>query len=122
LDPEDATIFRERAGVIVDELHADHLDVVAALFVKADGGPDQAGDAVQFLGRARLPTALAVRARDIRAVHHHREVDPIDLRLILDQRPDGLAYLIVGSFFLARVLRTGTLLLARIGVWQIVLH
>jgi hypothetical protein len=50
LHPEHAVIFRDGAGAIGDKLHADHLDVIAALFVIADGGSDQAGDAVPLLG------------------------------------------------------------------------
>ena len=55
------------------------------------------------------------------AVHHDRETDPVDLRLILDQRPNRLADLVIGGFLLACFLRAGALLTS-IGVRQVVLH
>ena len=57
------------------------------------------GDAVEFLRRARLPACLP-SAPTLSAIHHHRQADAVDLRLLVDQRADGLADFVVGGFFL----------------------
>ena len=49
---------------------------------------------------ARLPGRLAVGAGLVDAVHHHRQADAVDLRLLADQGADGLADFVVGGLLL----------------------
>ena len=60
-------------GGLVDEAHGDHLDLVAAPLVEADGAAHQGGDARQLLRRAFAPARRGGPRRVRHAVHQHRD-------------------------------------------------
>ena len=62
--------------------------------------PDGSVDAIHIFGRAGLPRELAVGTRLLGPVHHDCKADPVDARLLVDQRADRFADFIVGRLLL----------------------
>ena len=100
---------RRRLG----KAQVDHLDLVAALGVEADGRAHQSRDAVDLLFRARRVGDLAFVVLGIGAVHQHRRGNTVDAAAFDHLGLGGARHLVIDDFLglLVLVARTAAALL-----------